>query len=238
MSEPDEKESSYLRALRNYERERQEQFAAGVDAIPFDVSELRRAMSLIVREDIRFVPVIACAFADDDLEAMFKQFLPNDIPGRKNSMLGRFGPISGLFARIQFAFAFDMVHSDILLALDKLRGHRNNIAHSWDQEALNDFLSTPLPKMDELENALLHRDIKDGGDGALSSDASLRLRSVWLLARLFYETRFYTLAKMAKLNPFKSLYSDGHPKALEAVSAAAQLYTQLIFDRDQNTFKD
>jgi hypothetical protein len=31
-------------------------------------------MHLIAREDIRFVPVIACAFADEELSGMFKQF--------------------------------------------------------------------------------------------------------------------------------------------------------------------
>jgi len=35
-------------------------------------------------------PVIACAFADEELKAMFTKFLPNDIPGGKKSMLGRF----------------------------------------------------------------------------------------------------------------------------------------------------
>lgn len=106
-------------------------------------------MSQLAREDIQFIPVIACAFADTELEKMFKQFLPDNIPGGKSSMLGRFGPISSLFARIQFAFAFDMVHSDVLLALDQLRGYRNKIAHTWDQEALPDFVETPLPNMDD-----------------------------------------------------------------------------------------
>ena len=221
-----------MRALRAYEKERQEQFATGVDFVPLDVSDLRRAMSQLVREDIRFVPVIACAFADNELEMMFKLFLPNDIPGGKSSMLGRFGPISSLFTRIQFAFAFDMVHSDVLLALDKLRGYRNKIAHTWDQDTLPDFVETPLPYMDEMESAVLHIDIKDGGDGDLSAEGSLRLRTVWLLARLFYETRNYTLAKMAKLNPYKALYGEGSPKALLTVSEAASLYTKLIFDRE------
>ncbi|HEY6734211.1 MAG TPA: hypothetical protein VI256_10520, partial [Roseiarcus sp.] len=85
----DEKEG--LQVYRNYtrafEKKRQEQFATGVDAIPIDVSELRQAMNLLMREDIRFVPVVACAFADDDLKAMFSLFLPNDIPGGKKSML-------------------------------------------------------------------------------------------------------------------------------------------------------
>jgi len=234
-------EKDGLQVYRNYtrafEKKRQEQFATGVDAIPLDVSELRRAMNLLTREDIRFIPVIACAFADDDLTTMFKRVLSEDIPGGKKSMLGRFGPISSLFARIQFAFAFDMVHSDVLLALDKLRGHRNDIAHTWDQDSLADFMATPLPHMDELESALLHRDIRWGGQGDLSADASLRLRTVWLLARLFYETRFYTLAKRAQLSPSNALYGDGHPKALEKVSEAAMFYTKLIFDQDQNSLR-
>jgi hypothetical protein len=90
MSDPDEN-APYMRALRAYEKDRQEQFAAEVDAIPFDVSDLRRAMNQLAREDIRFIPVIACAFADTELEKMFKQFLPDNIPGGKSSMLGRFG---------------------------------------------------------------------------------------------------------------------------------------------------
>ena len=231
MTDPDENTPAII-ALRAYEKERQDQFATGIDAIPIDVTDLRRAMSQLVREDIRFVPVIACAFADDELERMFKQFLPDDIPGGKSSMLGRFGPISSLFTRIQFAFAFDMVHSDVLLALDKLRGYRNKIAHSWDQGTLPDFVETPLPYMDELESAFLHIEIKDGGDGDLSAEGSLRLRTVWLLARLFYETRNYTLAKMAKLNPYKALYGTGSPKVLSTISSTAAHYTKLIFDRE------
>ncbi|SFM50571.1 hypothetical protein SAMN05216573_102168 [Bradyrhizobium sp. Rc3b] len=102
-------------AGREYQKERQEQFATGVDAIPLDVSGLGKAMNLLIREDIRFIPVIACTFADDEMAGMFKHFLPDDIPGGKKSMLGRYGPISSLFARIQFAFAFGMVHSDIFV---------------------------------------------------------------------------------------------------------------------------
>ena len=51
-SEPDEN-SPGMQALRAYEKERQEQFAIGVDFIPLDVSDLRRAMSQLVSEDIR-----------------------------------------------------------------------------------------------------------------------------------------------------------------------------------------
>ena len=176
--------------------------------------------------------MIACAFADTELEKMFKQFLPDNIPGGKSSMLGRFGPISNLFARIQFAFAFDMVHPNVLMALDKLRGYRDKIAHTWDQETLPDFVETPLPNMDDLEGAFLHINIKDGGDGGLSAEGSLRLRTVWLLGRLFYERRFYSLAKTAHIDPYKALYGAGCPKAYSTVSGAATLYTQLVFDRE------
>jgi hypothetical protein len=228
MTDPEEN-TPYMRAFRAYEKDRQDEFAAGLDAKAFDVSDLSRAMSQFVREDIRFVPVIACAFADDELKKMFKQFLPDNIPGGKQSMIGNFGPISDLFSRIQFAFAFDMVHPDVLRALDQLRGYRNKVAHTWDQESLPDFTETPLPNMDDLEGVFLHVDIKDGGDGDLSPEASLRLRTVWLLGRLFYETRFYSLAKAARMDPYTALYGTGCPKAYGLVSAAAAIYTKLIF---------
>ncbi|SFM50558.1 hypothetical protein SAMN05216573_102167 [Bradyrhizobium sp. Rc3b] len=68
-------------------------------------------------------------------------------------------------------------------------------------------METPLPYMEEMEDALIHIDIKDGGYGdSLSPDASLRLRTFWLLARLFYEVRFYPLAKMAQLKPFNAVW--------------------------------
>lgn len=216
-----------MRAFRAFERERQQAFADSIDAVPVDISALRKAMSLMVNEDLRFIPVIACAFADDDLNAMFKRFLPDNIPGGKRRMLE--GSISNLFSRIQFAFAFDMVHPDVLQALDKLRGYRNKIAHTWDQDSLPDFVETPLPNMDDLEAGLLHIDIKDGGDGDLSQEASFRLRTVWLLARLFYESRNYTLAKNARLDPYQALYSTGRPRSFDAISTAATMYTQLIF---------
>jgi hypothetical protein len=124
-------EKNGLQVYRNYNKSftdaREKQFAQGVDYAPPDTSELENVLSLIVTEDIRFVPVIACAFADDDLAEMFKRFIPDGIPGGKKAMLGRFGPVSTLFNRIQFAFAFDMASSDILTALDTLRSHRNKI---------------------------------------------------------------------------------------------------------------
>jgi hypothetical protein len=59
----------------------------------------------------------------------------------------------------------------------------------------------------------------------------LRIRTIWLLARLFYETKYYCLAKIAQLKPFNALYGDRHPKALTQISEVAQLYTQLVFQK-------
>jgi hypothetical protein len=134
----DDDNSPGMIAFRAFEKERQKDFADSIDAIPVDISALRKAMGLMVNEDMRFIPVIACAFADDHLDAMFKKFLPDNIPGGKRRMLE--SSISNLFNRIQFAFAFDMVHPDVLQALDKLRGYRNKIAHTWDQDTLPDFV--------------------------------------------------------------------------------------------------
>ena len=70
MSKPDDGNKSYQDYYNAYMKQRQIEFATGVDAVPIDVSELRRAMSLLVWEDTRFVPVIACAFADEELEEL------------------------------------------------------------------------------------------------------------------------------------------------------------------------
>jgi hypothetical protein len=225
-------EKNGLQMYRNYNRSftaaREKQFAAGVDAIPLDLAQLGDAMSLLVTEDIRFVPVIACAFADEELARMYKKFLPDDIPGGKKSLLGRFGPISNLFNRIQFAFAFDMLYSDVLLALDKLREHRNKISHTWNHGELKEFFETPLPYTQEIEETLVHRRRRWGDDFSFTAESSLRARTIWLLARIFYESRFYPLAKLAQVRPFSALYGERHPRALTEVSKIALQYTDSV----------
>jgi len=228
-------EKDGLQVYRNYtkkfEEERELRFKAAVDHKPPDLSELREVLDLICSEDIRFVPVIACAFADEELAKMFKLFLPNDIPGGKKNMLGRSGPISSLFSRIQFAWAFDMLHSDILTALDKLREHRNKISHTWNPADFADFFETPLPLMDDIEDAVTHGLRKDGEDFEFNSEQSLRVRTIWLLARLFYESRFYPLAKLANHRPFSVLYGKRSPSTLHLIAGAAHEYTQKIAEK-------
>jgi hypothetical protein len=83
--------------------------------------------------------------------------------------------------------------------------------------------------MDELEAALQHHLLKDGDfDYQITPEASLRLRSLWLVTRVFYETRYYPLAKLAQVSPFSALYGNNHPKVLNTISGHAMTYTNKI----------
>jgi hypothetical protein len=90
---------------------------------------------------VRFLPVIACAFADDVLKATFKEVLPDRIPGRKASMFSGYGALSDLAKRIQLAHAFDVLSPDLMEELDRLRSARNAISHSWNIDSLKDFFT-------------------------------------------------------------------------------------------------
>lgn len=149
-------EKNGLQLYRNYNKkftdEREKKFAASIDATEVDCAPLDDFLALLIDEDIRFVPVIACAFVDEELKQMFNTFLRDGIPGGKKALVGRFGPISSLFARIQFAYAFDMVEPSLLLAIDKLREHRNKISHTWNSALLADFFKDPIPETEALES--------------------------------------------------------------------------------------
>lgn len=226
-------EKNGLQMYRNYQLKfniaREETFAESVDATPPDTTELAQVMSLMLNEDIRFVPVIACAFADEELKRMFSTFLRDGIPGGKKAMLGRFGPISTLFARIQFAYAFDMVSPDILTPLDRLRDHRNKLSHTWNSVLLADFFKDPLPQMEGLEEALASRPAaKVLVEPNLFPEAALRIRTMWILTRIFYESRYYPLAKASGVTPARALYGPRHPKALGAISNFALTFSQMV----------
>ena len=63
-------EKNGLQIYRNYNKSfndaREKQFSAGIDQTPLDLTSLREVLLLIAKDDIRFVPVIACAFADQE----------------------------------------------------------------------------------------------------------------------------------------------------------------------------
>jgi hypothetical protein len=99
----------YLNYSKSFDNAREQKFALEIDGENLSVDRLSEVLKLVQEEDVKFVPVIASAFADEELEAMFRRYIPEGVPGGKKAMLGRFGPISSLFNRIQFSFAFDML---------------------------------------------------------------------------------------------------------------------------------
>jgi len=210
-------EKDGLQVYRNYTKAftkaREEKFAAEIDAAMPDITPLVEVLDLIETEHVKFVPVIACSFADEELGAMFRAYLPEGIPGGRSAMLGRFGPLLTLHNRIQFAFAFDLMGSDILAVLDKLRDQRNKISHTWKARLVDDFF--------EDINGLKTPGLEIATNITGPPETVLRIHTMWLLTRIFYEAHCYSHAKRARLEPLSALYGPQHPRFLGKVTLPA-----------------
>ena len=127
-----EEEKNGLQVFRNYKRSfndhAEKSFTEEIDGESFDVEHLERVLALIADEDARFLPVIACAYADNLLEAMFKAEMPDDVPGGKSALFGPYGPLSSLFNRLQLAFVFNMLSPDVVRDLIRTRRRGNDQA--------------------------------------------------------------------------------------------------------------
>jgi len=70
-------EKNGLQVYRNYakafERDRAKKFSAEVNSESHDVSRLNTVCDAIASDDERLIPVIACAFADEALDEMYKR---------------------------------------------------------------------------------------------------------------------------------------------------------------------
>ena len=101
-------EKNGLQVYRNYTKslteQRQKEFVAYINAKPSDPAPLEKMLQKILQEDARFLPVIACAFADDQLKDLFAGAIRPGIPGGKTAMLGPYGPLSTFFNRIQLGY--------------------------------------------------------------------------------------------------------------------------------------
>lgn len=220
-------EKSGLQMYRNYTRAfddyAEKLFAAQVDNESLELGELERVVAILVKEDPRFLPMIACAYADDELKEMFKREVPDGAPGGKSNLLGRMGPFSDLAKRLQLAYVFRMVTPDLALEFEKLRVARNRLAHTWDISALNEFFVTG--PMDTLRGAVevLHEraDWFPGGVGDLSKLQIFRLNLIWLVVRIAYEARYWPRARATRLRPESALFGKNHPKRLGDISRVA-----------------
>lgn len=227
-------EKAGLQIYRNYTRSFEDhalkKFVEAMDGEDFDAAPLRRLVSLVSEEDARFVPVIACAYADDTLRDVFKAALRDDVPGGKSSLLGGYGPLADLSKRIQLAHAFEVMSPDLMLEVDHLRVARNAISHSWDVSSLSDFYTGGrIAQMFRVEDLVLEKsDLGEDFSKRFDDEGRFRVRVIWLLCRLAYEAKSYQRAKAAKLTPQRALYGQPATKWLQLVAGIAVDATRAI----------
>ncbi|MFT0139536.1 hypothetical protein ACEK07_35335 [Alcanivoracaceae bacterium MT1] len=228
-------EKNGLQVYRNYtkafERDQAQKFSTKVNAGSHDVSRLDKVCDAIASDDERLLPVIACAFADEALDEMYKREIPKGIPGGRDSLFSGYGPFSSLSKRIQVACAFGWMSEDILKDMDSLRKVRNKFSHLWDHESLSGYAEqaptsyiTPIETMfKEHEEQLLLSGVE-----SLDAVGRLRIRIIWLLGRLFYEALLYPQAIKQRLRPYVVLYGEYHPELLSQVSGVCSEYTRKV----------
>lgn len=216
-------EKAGLQIYRNYtksfERHAVGKLREALNQEKIDLSGLEKLVGQLAREDLRFVPIILCAFADDILEAALKAAVPDTVPGGKAKLFDGYGPLSDLAKRTQMAAAFDVLSGDLMTDLDRVRQTRNKISHSWDTDTFSDFyVGGRVADLFPIESLLAERAAIEPELGAvLDAGAAFRVRAIWLAGRLKYEASFYALAKKARLSPTRTLYGDGGTEWLTKV---------------------
>jgi hypothetical protein len=213
-------EKAGLQIYRNYTRSFEDhalqRFRESLAGEPIDLTRLSRVAALLTSEDVRFAPVIACGYADEQLEAAFKAMLPEGVPGGRSAMFSGYGPLSDLSKRIRLAYAFDVLSPDLMLGLDRVRAVRNRISHDWDMKSAVEMLDSPaLAALYPIDADLRERGMQIAED---DNEAVFRVRLIWLLGRLTYEVAAYHKAKQARLSPSRALYEDGGTAWLREVS--------------------
>ena len=219
-------EKDGLQVFRNYQRAFQvhaeRAFAKEIDAEPFDTAPLERVLALIANEDVRFLPVITCAYVDDLLKAMFKAELPDDVPSGASALFGPYGPLSTLFNRLQLAFVFDMLSPELVQDLDQIRKVRNDLSHSWDITTFQDFFTKgTITDLYPVDTLLAKQEKLQSFPTALEPLKAFRVRLLWLTTRLTYEAAYYPRAKRQRLHPQSALFGPNQPKRLSTVSGLA-----------------
>lgn len=219
-------EKNGLQVYRNYSRafelDSAKRFAESIPANPQALADLSTILKLVAEEEPRTLSVIACAYADDQLKEMFRREIPDGVPGGRSELLSGFGPLSRLSQRVQMAYAFGWLSKDLLIEIDHLRKIRNDVSHKWDMK----LLETKLSELIEQRQQKIEEYLGDGVRLPENFHASLqpiqkfRVRLVWLLGRITYETHLWVPALKENLIPQKVLYGTNAPAMLGEVSAA------------------
>lgn len=214
-----------LQVYRNYSRafgeHRVKQFVEQASPFEAEVSFFKQVVALVASEEPRVVPVIAAAYADERLEEMFRREIPDGVPGGRSALMSGFGPLARLSQRIQMAFAFGWLSRDLLIEFDHIRKIRNDLSHKWDVELLERKLSEFIEeKQTPFEGQL--------GDGvrlpqnfheSMQPSDRFRVRVVWMLGRLTYETRLWVPALKTGIAPEEALYGPNAPVMLRSIAA-------------------
>lgn len=220
-----DEEKNGLQVFRNYQRafdkRSGEIFAAEIDAIDYDISNISKVVELLRKEDFRLVPIIACAFVDDLLKNAFADLVERRNMGKPKDFLGPMGPLGDLAKRLTLAKLFDLFSADLVDDFDRLRKARNKIAHVWEQSGHEDlFLDGDASRITAIEDVFGEKLGSLGGEH--NSISRLRVRTIWMTARAAYEVPLYLSAKDRRLNPVVALYEEPYPQRLKLISALAQ----------------
>lgn len=222
-----DEEKNGLQVYRNYTKafanHKNKEFIKSVNKIKFDLSSLEKVLDAMHTEDQKLLPLIICAFAEDLLTEMFKDIIPEEIPGGRADMFGSYGPIGNLSNKIKLACAFGYLNKDILTDINALRKIRNDISHSWNiEKSINFFIKEPASNISQIETLiddgirlpkLFHDELNDLD--------KFKVRLIWIASRLVYECKLYPLARKAYIEPSEVLYQPPNADLLVKVSSLA-----------------
>lgn len=223
-----------LQVYRNYSRafgeHRVQEFVEQASLFEAEVKVFEQVAALVVSEEARVIPVIAAAYADDRLEEMFKREIPDGVPGGRSALMSGFGPLARLSQRIQMAFAFGWLSKDLLTEFDHIRKIRNDLSHKWDIE----LLERRMKELIEEKQAPVEEQLGDGVRLPENLHESMqpldrfRVRAIWMLGRLTYETRLWVPALKAGITPEEALYGPNAPMMLRSIAAISVESTKAI----------
>lgn len=230
-------EKNGLQVYRNYSAaflKQKEKIAKGeIDLVNEDIVPLEKVLESLIHLELMMIPIIICSFADNELSGMFKREIPQNIPAGKDSLFGSYGPLSGLSSQIKVAYCFDCISQDLLSDLDLLRKVRNDISHNWDLDVFKSFhIEDRMQSIFPFENLLPDSGhIKNYDFEKLSDYKRFRIRGVWIVARIFYESLYYYKVKKMLIGPIPFLYGENRPKILTEIADLAMKTTKrIVFD--------
>lgn len=223
-----------LQVYRNYSRafgvHRVKRFIEQASPFDTEVQLFEKVAALVVSEEARVIPVIVAAYADDRLEEMFKREIPDNVPGGRSALMSGFGPLARLSQRIQMAFAFGWLSKDLLIEFDHIRKIRNDLSHKWDIE----LLEQRMKELIEEKQTPFEEELGDGVRLPENFHESMqpldrfRVRTIWMLGRLTYETRLWVPAVKAGIAPEEALYGPNSPIMLRSIASISVEFTKVI----------